>query len=292
MEENLITSLFLPLALGVIMLGMGMGLTPGDFKRIVQFPKAVLTGLACQMLLLPLLGIGIVGLFGLKGYLAVGLILLAICPGGATSNLVSHLAGADLALSITLTAISSVLCNLSIPYLLNFALFTYSGGAQAIQLPILKTTLQIVAVTLVPVALGMLINRLKPDFTKKMARSVNIISAVFFVLILASAIIKERAHIIPYFQQAGLPALLLNGASMLLAMGVGLVLSLPMRQRITISIETGIQNGTLALGIALSPAMLNQPAAGIPAAIYSLLMFATAILMVFWSRSKLKTEDR
>lgn len=288
MEDNLITSLFLPLALGIIMMGMGMSLTPGDFRRVVQFPKAVLAGLACQMLMLPLLGVGIVSLFGLQGYLAVGLILLAICPGGATSNLVSHLAGVDLALSVTLTAISSVLCNLSIPFLLNLALYAYTGGEQAVQLPILKTTLQIVVVTLVPVAIGMLIHRFKPEFTKKMAKPVNLISAAFFVVILASAIIKERTQIVPYFQEAGVPALILNGVSMLLAIGVGAALDLPLGQRITISIETGIQNGTLALGIALSPAMLNQPAAGIPGAIYSLMMFGTALLLVFWSRSRLK----
>lgn len=143
MEQSELTKLFLPLALGIIMLGMGMTLTLADFRRIVKFPKAVLLGLGNQLVLLPLVGLVMIFAFDLKAELAVGLMLLALCPGGATSNLISHLAKADLALSITLTAISSVVVNFTLPFTLNMSLAHFMGGDQAIQLPLFETFLQI-----------------------------------------------------------------------------------------------------------------------------------------------------
>lgn len=284
MEQSLVTALFLPLALGIIMLGMGMTLTPHDFKRIAVYPRAVLVGVVCQLLLLPVLGFAIASAFDLAPELAVGIMLLALCPGGATSNIISHLAKADLALSISLTAISSVVTNFTIPIFLNLSLFHFMGGEQAIQLPILTTILQIFVVTILPVSLGMFIKRRFPAFTEKSLKAVNAVSAGFFVLILLLAIVKERANIIPFFQQAGLPALLLNLSGMVLGYVAGSLLALDVRQRFTVAIETGIQNGTLAIAIALSPAILNNSAMATPAAIYSLLMFVTATIVIFLSR--------
>lgn len=290
MEQSTLTALFLPLALGIIMLGMGMTLTLDDFKRVFVSPKAVLLGLANQLLLLPLLGILIIWAFGLDGTMAVGVMLLALCPGGATSNIISHLAKADLALSISLTAISSTVTNFSIPILLNMALFHFMGGAEAVQLPIGKTIVQIFAVTILPVAIGMVIKDRLPQFTEKSLKAVNIMSAVFFVLILLLAILKERANIVPYFQQAGIPALVLNAGAMFLGYFSGLTFALQFKQRVAIAIETGIQNGTLAIAIALSPVMLNNTEMAIPAAIYSLIMFVTASAVVMWSRSRAELD--
>jgi BASS family bile acid:Na+ symporter len=286
MEQSNLTALFLPLALGIIMLGMGMTLTLSDFKRVFLYPKAILLGLGNQLLLLPLLGLAIISLFGLQAELAVGVMLLALCPGGATSNIITHLAKADLALSISLTALSSTITNFSIPFLLNMALFHYMGGAEAVQLPIGKTIVQIFAVTILPVSIGMLIKQYLPSLTAKSLKAVNIMSAVFFVLILLMAIIKERANIVPYFMEAGLPALFLNLVAMFAGYASGLFLALQFKQRVAIAIETGIQNGTLAIAIALSPVMLNNTQMAIPAAIYSLIMFLTASMLVLWSRNR------
>lgn len=290
MEQSNLTALFLPLALGIIMLGMGMTLTLDDFKRVFTTPKAMLIGLVNQLVLLPVVGILIIWLFNLQGTMAVGVMLLALCPGGATSNIISHLAKADLALSISLTAISSTITNFSIPIFLNMALFHFMGGEEAIQLPIGKTIVQIFAVTILPVAIGMIVKKQMPVFTNKSLKAVNIMSAVFFVLILLMAIVKERANIVPYFQQAGIPALLLNLLAMFLGYFTGLIFALQFRQRVAISIETGIQNGTLAIAIALSPVMLNNTEMAIPAAIYSLIMFVTASVMVIWSRSRAELD--
>lgn len=286
MEQSLLTALFLPLALGIIMLGMGMTLTIEDFKRILIYPKAVIAGAVCQLILLPLLGFAIVSAFDMAPELAVGIVLLALCPGGATSNIISHLAKADLALSISLTAISSVVTNFSIPIFLNLALFHFMGGEQAIQLPLATTILQIFVVTILPVSLGMYIKKRFPAFTERSLKAVNLVSAVFFVIILLLAILKERANIIPFFQQAGLPALLLNLSGMAVGYLVGRMFSLDFRQQVAISIETGIQNGTLAIAIALSPVILNNSQIATPAAIYSLIMFITAATVIFLSRRK------
>ena len=284
MEQNSVTAIFLPLALGIIMLGMGMTLTATDFKKIFVYPKAVLLGLTNQLLLLPLLGFAIAISFDMPGELKVGIMLLSLCPGGATSNIISHLAKADLALSVSLTAISSFVTNFTIPIFLNLSLFYFMGGSKAIQLPIAQTIIQIFLVTILPVSIGMFIKKCFPDFTDKTLKAVNIMSAVFFVLILLLAIVKERANLIPYFQQSGVAALLLNISALLLGFFTGVLFRLEFRQKVAISIETGIQNGTLAIAIALSPVILNNSAIAIPAAIYSLIMFVTATVVVILSR--------
>ncbi len=285
MEQSIFTVLFLPLALGVIMLGMGMTLTVEDFRRVVVYPKAVVAGLSCQLILLPVLGFSIVWMVPMAPELAVGIVLLSLCPGGATSNIISHLARADLALSVSLTAISSVVTNFTIPVFLNIALYRFMGGAQAIQLPLGATILQIFMVTLLPVSIGMLIKKRFPDFTLRSIKTVNVLSAVFFALILLMAIMRERANIPSYFRDAGPAALFLNLSGMILSFFIARALCLGIRQRATVSIETGIQNGTLAIAIALSPAILDNSRMATPAVIYSLLMFVTAGISIFIFRA-------
>jgi len=286
MEQSAVTALFLPLALGIIMLGMGMTLTLDDFRRIVKDPRAVLVGLSAQLVILPLFGLLLAVGFELRPELAVGLMLLALSPGGATSNLISHLAKADLALSVTLTAISSIVTNFTLPIFLGMALQHWMQGDKAIELPFIETFAQIFVVTILPVSLGMVIKQRFPVFTDRSLKAVNIVSAVFFVLILLLAILKERENIVPYFKEAGVPALLLNLGALLLGYLSGLFFKLDLRQRVSISIETGIQNGTLAIAIALSPVILNNTEIAIPAAIYSLMMFVTAGGVVLWSRQR------
>ena len=286
MEDSIVMALFLPLALFIIMLGLGMSLTKEDFKNVVRFPKAFFLGITNQLVFLPILGFSLAALFNLPPEFAVGLILISLCPGGPTSNIISFLAKGDLALSVSLTAVSSLVTNLSIPILLNVALLLHMGETQNINLPFGRTFLQILVVTIIPILIGMFIRRKNPDFTRKSQHAVNRISIAFFVIILGLAIFQERANIVTYFIQTGIPGLLLNVGAMLAGYFSARALKLDTPQRISISVETGIQNGTLAIALALSPYILNNSMMSIPPAIYSLIMFVTGAVMIIWGRRK------
>jgi BASS family bile acid:Na+ symporter len=266
---------------GVIMLGLGLSLTLGDFKRVLVYPRAVFVGLACQMLLLPAICFGIAHGFGLPGELAVGLMLLAASPGGATANLFSHLAKGDVALNITLTATNSLLSLFTLPLIVNFSLDAFMGTEQVIPLQFDKV-LQVFAIVLVPVSIGMVIKSKKPDFARRLDRPVRIVSAVFLVLVIALTVLKERAHLVYYFQQVGLPALVFNVASLAIGYLMPRLIRVERRQSIAVGMEIGIHNGTLAIAIASSPLLLNNSTMAVPPAIYSLIMFFTAAAFGWW----------
>ena len=275
MQSNVLTAVLLPVALGIIMLGLGLSLTLDDFKRVVVYPRAVLVGLVCQMLILPVLCFGIAHGTGLPPELAVGLMLLAASPGGATANLFSHLAKGDVALNITLTAVNSVLSLFTMPLIVNFALERFMGQGKVIPLQFDKVV-QVFAIVLVPVAVGMAVNAAKPATAKKLGRPVKLLSAVFLVLVVGAADAKERAHLGEYFRQVGLAALAFNLLSMAIGYFVPLLARLPKKQAVAIGMEIGIHNGTLAIAIASSPMLLDNGTMAIPPAIYSLIMFFTA----------------
>ncbi|MBK9000358.1 MAG: bile acid:sodium symporter family protein [Myxococcales bacterium] len=275
MQSNVITAVFLPLALGVIMLGLGLSLTLADFRRVVVYPRAVFVGLACQMLILPAVCFGIARGFGLAPELAVGLMLLAASPGGATANLFSHLAKGDVALNITLTAVNSLLSLLTLPFIVNLSLTAFMGEGKAIPLQFDKV-LQVFAIVLIPVSIGMLIRAKKRPLADGLEKPVRIMSALFLLLVIASAVLKERANLGDFFRQVGLAALAFNLASMTVGYFVPLLIKVERRQAIAIGMEIGIHNGTLAIAIASSPLLLNNSTMAIPPAIYSLIMFFTA----------------
>lgn len=278
MEESIITAVFLPLALAFIMLGMGLTLTVADFRRILIAPKAILLGLVAQLLLLPLMGFLLVKLFGLTGALAVGVMILAACPGGPTSNLVSHLARGDLALSISLTAISSVVTVATIPLIVNYSILFF-GEEGSVTLPILQTIIQIMGVTIVPVGIGMYIRSRNSQLSDRAERPFKIASAVFFVLIILAAILKERENLVEFMILTGPAALSLNVLTMTIGFLMARMADLPIRQRLSISIESGIQNGTL--GIMIAATLLQNSVMAIPIAIYSLLMFITVTAVIY-----------
>lgn len=275
MQSNVITAVFLPLALGVIMLGLGLSLTLADFRRVVVYPRAVIVGLACQMLILPVVCFGIARGFGLAPELAVGLMLLAASPGGATANLFSHLAKGDVALNITLTAVNSLLSLFALPFIVNLSLTAFMGEGKAIPLQFDKV-LQVFAIVLVPVSIGMLIRARKRPLAERLDKPVRILSALFLLLVIASAVLKERENLGDFFRQVGLAALAFNLASMTVGYFVPLLIKVERRQAIAIGMEIGIHNGTLAIAIASSPLLLNNSTMAIPPAIYSLIMFFTA----------------
>ncbi len=273
MEQNALTDVLLPIALGVIMLGLGLSLKLDDFKRVIVYPKAVAIGLACQMLVLPAVCLGIAEAFALPPALAVGLMLLAASPGGATANLFSHLAKGDVALNITLTAVNSVLSLVTLPLIIAFSMKHFLGTEQAIPMQVGKV-ISVVLVILIPVAIGMLVRAKRSTFADRLDKPVRIVSAVFLLLVIAAAIINERDKLGTYFQQVGLAAFAFNLASLIVGYCVPMLFRVERKQAIAIGMEIGIHNGTLAIAIAFS--VLGNSEMSVPPAIYSLIMFFTA----------------
>jgi bile acid:Na+ symporter, BASS family len=283
MEQGAAASL-LPVALGIIMLGLGLSLTLADFKRVIAYPRAITIGLGCQMLLLPVACLGIAHVFQLPPELAVGLMLLAASPGGATANLFSHLAKGDVALNITLTAVNSVLSLVTLPLIVSFSMAHFIGQERSIPLQLGKV-LSVIAIVLLPIGIGMLVRARRPAIADRLDRPVRLGSAVVLLLVIVGAILQNREILGAYLSQVGLAALAFN----LVSLGVGYLVPrlarVERRQAIAIGMEIGIHNGTLAIAIAMN--VLANAAMAVPAAIYSLIMFLTAAAFGFLvSRSR------
>jgi BASS family bile acid:Na+ symporter len=274
-ESSFLTAVLLPVALGVIMLGLGLSLTVADFQRVVRYPRPVLVGLICQMFVLPAACLLVAEAFDLSPELAVGLMLLAASPGGATANLFSHLARGDVALNITLTAVNSVLSLITLPIIVTLAMAHFMGEGKSIPLP-LEKVVQVFAIVLIPVAIGMAIRSRSPGFADRLSRPVKILSILFLVLVVAATMVKERNQVFGFIQQVGLAALTFNVISMLIGYLVPRLVRIEKRQAIAIGMEIGIHNGTLAIAIASSPLLLNNSVMAIPPAVYSVIMFFTA----------------
>ena len=210
-----VSTTILASSLIIIMLGMGLSLVMDDFKRIFVYPKAILVGLTNQLIILPIIGFAIALVFPLKPEIAIGIMILAACPGGPTSNLIAHLAKGDLALSVSLTAISSLVTIITIPFIVNFALIQFSEVGQVIKLNVVKTIIQIFVIVVIPVGIGMLIRKYKEDFALKMEKPVRKASGIVVALVIIGIVIKEKENLIPYLKQAGLVALILNAVTML-----------------------------------------------------------------------------
>lgn len=281
-----ISTMILAVSLIIIMLGMGLSLVIDDFKRIIIYPKAILVGLTNQLIILPLIGFAIALIFPLKPEIAIGIMILAACPGGPTSNLITHLAKGDTALSVTLTALSSFVTILTIPFIVNFALTHFLEEGQMIRLDVVETIIRIFVIIVIPISIGMIIRRFKEGFALKMAKPVRKASGIVIALVIIGIVIKERENIIPYFQQAGIVALLLNIATMTVGYYSSKLFNIKYKRAISISIESGIQNGTLAITIAV--VLLGNTEFAITPAIYSLLMFFTggAVIYLGIKRSK------
>ena len=273
--NSVFTAVFLPIALGIVMLGLGLGLTIADFKRIVVFPKAVLIALVCQVILLPAACFGLVIAFDLPPVLAVGMMLLAASPGGTTANLYSHLFGGNVALNVTLTAVNSVLAVFTLPIVVNFAVSHFMSGTGQIGLQFDKV-LQVFAIVLLPVALGMFIRSRSVSFADRMHKPVRILSVVVLVVVIAGAIIKDLDKFGEYFAAAGTVALAFNLVSLTVGYFAPRLARVGKPESVAAAMEIGIHNGTLAIAIAISPALLNNSEMAVPAAVYSLIMFFTA----------------
>ena len=281
-----LSSIILAISLIIIMLGMGLSLTIEDFHRVVKYPKAMIIGLVNQLVILPVLGFSLVYLFNAPTDIAIGIIILAACPGGPTSNLISHLAKADTALSVSLTAVSSIVTIITIPFVVNLGLNTFYEGPADINLDVISTILQIFIIVIIPVGIGMLLKAKKEAFAQRMAKPVRIGSGLVLLLIIIGIIIKEKENFASYFQQAGVIAAALN----ILSMGIGLlsarIFNVTLARARSISIESGIQNGTLAISIAT--VLLMNPAFAIAPAVYSLIMFFSGGVVIYLGNKMVK----
>ncbi|WP_026775669.1 bile acid:sodium symporter family protein [Polaribacter sp. Hel_I_88] len=283
---ELISKVFLPISLAIIMLGMGMTLIPDDFKRIFKYPKAIFIGLTNQLILLPIVGFLLAIAFDLNPIMAVGLMILASCPGGPTSNLITQVCKGNIALSVTLTAFASFISILLIPFIISYALHYFgTNTAATIALPILDTILQIMVITVIPISVGMLIRNYKASFAKRMEKPMRTASTVIFILVFMAVLVANKNMLVAGMKEAGLVTLLLNIITMALGYCTAKLFKLDIKSSISIMIESGIQNGTLALVIAAS--ILNNVEMGIPIGVYAIWMFITGgILMWYFGRKK------
>jgi len=283
-----VSNAILALSLIIIMFGMGLSLSMRDFAAVFLRPKAIILGLICQLILLPIVGFTLIEVFTLQPDIAIGVIILAACPGGPTSNLITHLANGDTALSVSMTAACSFITLLTIPFIINLGLQKVLGAGTLIQLNVLQTILQVFVVVIVPVALGMLLKSKRPKFSLRMQKPVKRASGIFFVVVLLAVIIKERALLLSSLDEAGLVTLSLNLVTMAIGYGLAYIFKLSLKQRISITIEGGIQNGTL--GISIATILLNNTAYAIAPAVYGIIMFLTAGLFIYWSSQRLKKK--
>jgi BASS family bile acid:Na+ symporter len=279
--DSALSTIGLPVALGIIMFGLGLGLTPADFARVGKHPKAVVVALGCQLVLLPAICFGLVVLFDLPPLLGIGMMLLAASPGGTTANLYSHLFRGDVALNITLTAINSVISVVTLPIITSLAIRYYDRGDE-VQLPLIEVV-KVFALVLVPVLIGMAVRRRSPGFAARMDKPVRIASAVILAVLVLAILLGELENVADYFAAVGAVAGLFCAASLVVGYVVPKALGITEAQAIASSMEIGVHNATLAIFVAVE--VLDSVEISVPAAVYSIFMFVLAALWgVFVSR--------
>ena len=277
---TIITQIFLPISLAIIMFGMGLTLMVSDFGRLFAYPKEVLVGLFNQLVFLPLIGFLIILLFDLNSSMAIGIMILSLCPGGPTSNLITQVARGNIGLSVTLTALASLITVFTIPIILSEAITYFTGETDVvIELPILQTMLQILLITVIPVSIGMVIRKKNEAFALRMERPMRIASTVLFIIIFLLVMIANKDLIVEAMKEVGLATLLLNLSTMALGYMTAKVFGIKGKSQISITIESGIQNGTLAFVIATT--ILNNVEMGLPTGAYSIWMFITGGILMW-----------
>ncbi|MGQ0698419.1 MAG: bile acid:sodium symporter family protein [Panacagrimonas sp.] len=276
--------MLLPIALGVVMLSLGLALTLDDFRRVLKFPRAVIVALLCQTVLLPLACFGICIVFKLPPELAVGLMLLAASPGGIVANVFSHLANGDLALNITLTAVNSALSMVTLPLLLAGSLIFFMEEGRVIP-PQFGKIVQVFMIVLVPVAIGMLLRARNPALATRLDKPVKIFATLFLIFAATFAIIAAWDTMVQFFAELGAAVVTFCLLSLVVGYSVPRLLRIGPRQATAISMEIGLHNGALAIAIALSPMILNSPVMAVPPALYGVVSpFIAAAFAVFLNR--------
>ena len=279
---NIVTDIFLPLALAFIMFALGLGLTGSDFLRVVRQPRDFFVGAFSQIILLPIVAFILVKIWPIAPELAIGVMIIAAAPGGVTSNILTSFAKGDVALSISLTAIISLLSVITIPFIVltSFGLLSDLNIPEDISL--IGMARDMFLIVTVPVILGMLFKKFFSEASSKFEPIAKKLSIILFVLVLLGAIAAEKENIVSYFAQAGLITLTLNIIMMIVAFYLAQLLGTGVKQKKCITIECGLQNGTLAIFVATS--IFGGGMYVIPAATYSLIMFVTSLIFVYFVR--------
>lgn len=270
--DSALTTIGLPIALAIIMFGLGLDLTIEDFRRVGRSPKAVIVALGCQLVLLPAICFGLVKVFDLPPLLAIGMLLLAASPGGTSANLFSHLFRGDVALNISLTAVNSLLALITLPLITNFAIDHFDQG-DSVSLPF-SEVVQVFAIVLIPVAIGMFVHNRAPAFSARMEKPVRIGSAVILAILVLGILIDQRENVGDYLADIGLVAALFCAISLATGYFVPKLFGVTERQAIASSMEIGVHNGTLAIFVGTE--ILESTETAVPAAVYSIFMFIFA----------------
>ena len=276
---GIITDIFLPLALAFIMFSLGLGLTGEDFTRVAKQPKDFFVGVVCQIILLPIIAFLLVKLWPISPELALGVMIIAAAPGGVTSNILTSFAKGDVALSISLTAIISLLSVITVPFIVITSLGLLGLENISKDFSLISMAISMFLIVVVPTLLGMIFRKFLTDITIKLEPISKKISLVLFIIVLLGAILGEKDNILSYFADAGLVTLILNIIMMILAFFVAQLLGTGIEQKKCISIECGLQNGTLAIFVGST--LFGGGVYIIPAATYSLIMFLTSLIFVF-----------
>ncbi len=275
---NIVTDIVLPIALAFIMFSLGLGLTIKDFTRIFLKPKEFFIGFFSQLVILPLVALILVYIWPLSPEIAIGVMILAAAPGGATSNILTSFAKGDVALSISLTAVISILSVITIPLILGISLSLLGTNLESKGISLMDIALQMFLIVTIPVLIGMFLSKILNSF-ESLAKK---ISTVLFFLVLLGAVLAERENVVSYFAQSGLITLILNVIMMFIAFYISRTLISNISQQRAITLECGLQNGTLAIVVA--NVFFDGGAYLIPAATYSLIMYATALPYIYYLR--------
>ena len=276
--DSALTTVGLPLALAIIMFGLGLDLTVADFKRVGRAPRAVAVALACQVVLLPAICFGLVVLFDLPALLGIGMLLLAASPGGTTANLFSHLFRGDVALNITLTAINTVIAVVTLPLITGLAIAFYDRQDD-VTMPLVEIV-KVFALILLPVGIGMVVNNRAPAFARRMDKPVRIGSALILAVLVLGILLDQRENVGDYLADVGLITALFCAISLVVGFYVPKAFGVTGPQAIASSMEVGVHNATLAIFVAVE--VLDEVEISVPAAVYSLVMFLFAALWGTW----------
>ena len=271
-----------PLALALIMLALGLGLTVQDFLRVAKQPKDFLVGLICQLLLLPFIAFLLLIIFNLPTEIALGVMIIAAAPGGVTSNVLTKFANGDVALSISLTAIISLISIFSVPFIVFKSADLLKVSEISNEISMIGISMKMFLVVTMPVIIGMLIRKFATNFVTSRSKLIERFSVLLFVIVFAAIWIEEWENILSYIQQAGLITLVLNITMMIIGYYVAKLLASGIEQRKSISLECGLQNGTLAVFV--SSQLFNDITYLIPTATYAIIMFLTSLFFVFFVR--------
>ena len=271
-----------PLALALIMLALGLGLTVQDFLRVAKQPKDFLVGLICQLILLPFIAFLFLKIFNLPTEIALGVMIIAAAPGGVTSNVLTKFANGDVALSISLTAIISLISIFSVPFIVFKSADLLKVSEISNEISMIGISMKMFLVVTMPVIIGMLIRKFATNFVTSRSKLIERFSVLLFVIVFAAIWIEEWENILSYIQQAGLITLVLNITMMIIGYYVAKLLTSGIEQRKSISLECGLQNGTLAVFV--SSQLFNDVTYLIPTATYAIIMFLTSLIFVFFVR--------